>query len=294
MTILIADSGSTKTQWALVNTEDANKRSSAEQTNIALVETYETMGLNPLYASSQQITEACLEALSKLGERYPDALYFYGSGCSGARVEQVETALRSALTPATQIEVASDLLGACRALGTEICCIMGTGSIAALYDAETGEMGTASSLGYILGDEGSGAYLGRQVLSDYLKDQMPVKAREVFEEEFGEITAESAITHVYQGQFPNRYLANFAAFVGRHINQRYCQKIAFEGIDAFFRRNIMRLQPEPTDRISFVGSVAFHLQDIVKQVAASHDLQTGIFLQNPIEGLVRFHLTIDN
>lgn len=279
MKILIADSGSTKTAWTLVTI-----------TSAALVETYQTMGLNPLYTTPEQIAGACREALDSFGEKYPDELHFYGSGCSGERIGIVEKALRSVLSPATKIEVASDLLGACRALGTEICCIMGTGSIAALYDSESGEMGTASSLGYILGDEGSGAYLGRQVLSDYLKDQMPEKAREAFEEEFGEISAESAITHVYQGQFPNRYLATFAVFIGRHINHRYCQQIAFNGIESFFKRNIMRLQPEPTDRISFVGSVAYNLQETIKQVAALYGLQAGVFLKDPMDGLVQYHI----
>lgn len=279
MKILIADSGSTKTAWTLVTI-----------TSAALVETYQTMGLNPLYTTPEQIAGACREALDSFGEKYPDEMHFYGSGCSGERIGIVEKALRSVLSPATKIEVASDLLGACRALGTEICCIMGTGSIAALYDFDTGEMGTTSSLGYILGDEGSGAYLGRQVLSDYLKDQMPEKAREAFEEEFGKISAESAITHVYQGQFPNRYLATFAVFIGRHINHRYCQQIAFNGIESFFKRNIMRLQPEPTDRISFVGSVAYNLQETIKQVAALYGLQTGVFLKDPMDGLVQYHI----
>lgn len=280
MKILIADSGSTKTTWTLVETA---------RNMPSLIQPYQTMGLNPLYTTSEQIAGALAEVLTALCEKQPDALYFYGAGCSGERIAMVENALSRALTPMTHIEVASDLLGACRALGTEICCIMGTGSIAALYDAETGEMGTASSLGYILGDEGSGAYLGRQVLSDYLKDQMPEKARQVFEDEFGEITAESAITHVYQSQFPNRYLATFATFIVRHIEHRYCQQIAFNGVEAFFKRNIMRLQPEPADRISFVGSVAYHLQDIIRQVAALYGLQTGIFLKDPIDGLVEYH-----
>lgn len=283
MKILIADSGSTKTTWMLVE---------VDKDTPTVLRPYHTMGLNPLYTKPEQIAGALAEVQTAVGIKDPDALYFYGAGCSGERVSLVENALSRALTPRTHIEVASDLLGACRALGSEICCIMGTGSIAALYDAETDDMGPASALGYILGDEGSGAYLGRQVLSDYLKDQMPAKAREVFEEEFGVITAESAITHVYQGQFPNRYLASFASFIGRHINHRYCQQIAFEGVEAFFKRNIMRLEPEPTDRISFVGSVAFHLQDIIKQVASLYGLQTGIFLQEPIEGLVEYHKKI--
>lgn len=280
MTILIADSGSTKTTWMMAEVDKGTP---------TVLRPCQTMGLNPLYTKPQQISGALDEVLNAVGIRDIDALYFYGAGCSGERIAMVEKALAHVLPPHTHIEVASDLLGACRALGTEICCIMGTGSIAALYDAETGYMGTACALGYILGDEGSGAYFGRRVLSDYLKDQMPQKARAAFEEEFGEITAESAIVHVYQGQFPNRYLASFAPFIGRHLDRRYCYQIAFDGVEAFFKRNIMRLQPEPTDRISFVGSVAFHLQDVIRQVASLHGLQVGTFLQEPIEGLVEYH-----
>jgi len=282
MKILIADSGSTKTTWALVEVDKGTP---------IVIRPHQTEGLNPLYATTEQIAQAAAEVQVATGERHPEALFFYGAGCSGERVEKMEKALSRAFSPMTKIEVASDLLGACRALNTEICCIMGTGSIAALYDAETDEMGVASSLGYILGDEGSGAYLGRQVLSDYLKDQMPLKAREAFEDEFGVITPESAITHVYQAQNPNRYLAQFAVFVGVNLKHRYCQELAFNGVDAFFKRNIMRLQPESTDRISFVGSVAYNLQEIIKQVACLYGLQTGLFLKEPIEGLINYHIT---
>lgn len=286
MKYLIADSGSTKTRWALVDHESGSPM---------VARTYQTIGLNPLYTKPEQIAGALTETMQNLSVSPSSlsALYFYGAGCNEARTTEVENALYSVLDKTT-IEVNSDLLGACRALRTEICCIMGTGSIAALYDTETNEMGVASSLGYILGDEGSGVWFGRQVLSDYLKLQMPVRAREVFEEEFGEISAESAVSHVYRLPFPNRYLAQFAPFVGRHLDKTYCQKLAFEGVDMFFRRNIMRLQPQSTDRISFVGSVAFALQEIIKLVAESYNLQTDVFLKEPMDGLIDYHYQHNN
>lgn len=277
---LIADSGSTKTTWCLVDKETGQP---------AVVRVAHTQGLNPLYASQEVIAEAARNVVAELGERYPDLVQFYGSGCSGERIGLVEEALHWVFTPQSRIEVASDLLGACRALfpqGAGIGCIMGTGSIAARYDAATDMMKPASSLGYILGDEGSGAWLGRQVLADYLKEQMPPRVRTAFEEDFGAITPEQAIGHVYKGEYPNRYLASFAAFVGRHPEHSYCQKLAYDGVEAFFCRNILRLDPSPSEPISFVGSVAFHLQDTIRTVAMMHDLTIGTIIKEPMEGLI--------
>lgn len=277
MTVLIADSGSTKTTWCMVDKEKGTP---------SFVQPMQTQGLNPLYATEEEITEALRQVLVQTGEHDPDLVQFYGAGCSGERIAKVERALRKVFTPMTKVEVASDLLGACRALGSGIDCILGTGAIAARYDQATDQMTPASSLGYILGDEGSGAWLGRNVLSDYLKEQMPAKVRTLFEEDFGPISPESAIGHVYQQPFPNRYLATFAAFVGRHQDNVYCQKLAYDGVELFFRRNILRLNPAPGETVSFVGSVAYHLQPTIEAVAMLHDLRVGKILQEPIQGLI--------
>lgn len=276
MKILIADSGSTKTSWCLVD-----KLKGAP----TVVEPVQTQGLNPLYATEEEIVEAVKKVVAETDERMPDLVQFYGAGCSGERIEKVERALHKVFTPMTKVEVASDLLAACRALGQGIDCIMGTGAIAARY-TDAGEMQTASSLGYILGDEGSGAWLGRNVLADYLKEQMPPRVRRAFEEEYGVITAESAIQRVYQQPFPNRYLATFAAFVGRHQDLPYCQKLAYDGVDAFFRRNILRLHPASGEVVNFVGSVAYNLQSTLEAVAMLHDLRLGKVLREPMEGLL--------
>lgn len=277
MQILIADSGSTKTTWCLVD---------KTQGAPSLVQPVQTQGLNPLYVSESEIVEAVRSVIDQTGERCPDLVQFYGAGCSGERIPMVERALRKVFTPMTRVEVASDLLGACRALGNGLCCILGTGAIAARYDAQADKMLTASSLGYILGDEGSGAWLGRQVLSDYLKEQMPLRTRTLFEEDFGRITPESAIEHVYQKPCPNRYLASFAVFVGSHADNSYCQQLAYQGAESFFKRNVLRLNPREGESVSFVGSVAYHLQDTLRVVAELHDLHIGKILKSPIEGLI--------
>lgn len=288
MKILIADSGSTKTLWALVDTEKGDP---------TLIRPYMTGGLNPLYSSEEIIVEACRVVAEVTGEKQPDALYFYGSGCTASQIPLVERGLRRVFrSSATHIEVASDLLGTCRALyndmngGDLVTCILGTGSIAALYDGQ--QQRSVSALGYILGDEGSGAWLGRKVLADYLKDQMPQKTRSAFEEDFGVITPEQAIDRTYRQLFPNRYLASFAEFVGHHLDDHgYCQQLAFRGIENFWDRNVKRVrQLSDSKKVAFVGSVAYHLRSIVEQVAALNDYEVVGIMQNPMEGLIRYHL----
>ena len=286
MDTLIADSGSTKTKWALVTEQPGLPK---------IVQTVETEGLNPLYATQQQIADALSRVLRETQTPSPDRLQFYGSGCSGERVGLVEQALRSRLTPMTQVTVSSDLMGAAMALRTDddapfIACILGTGAIAALYEPDIQQLTPMPALGYILGDEGSGAWLGRHVLSDYLKGQMPQRAAEAFADDYGTVTAEQAIRHTYQQPFANRYLATFASFAGRHADMSYCQQLAYRGIDAFWQRNVMRIDVteagEGIRDVRLVGSVAWHLRAVIETVAASHGYLVTRVIKDPIAGLV--------
>ncbi len=288
MSRLIADSGSTKTAWAWVDEIPGLPK---------VVRTAQTQGLNPLYVSADEISAALSDVLAGWGGARPDELHFYGSGCSGERVALVEQALRHQLTPFTRVTVESDLVGAAKALtlkvhelkGEEsdhsfIACILGTGAIAAQYDPATQKITPMPALGYILGDEGSGAWFGKHLLSDYLKGQMPQQAVEAFEDDFGVITADQAIRHVYQLPCPNRYLATLAAFLKRHEDLRYAQELSYRGIDAFWRRNVMRIEDESDVRL--VGSVAYYLGDIVRKVADYHGYAVTQILKDPIDGLV--------
>ena len=288
MSRLIADSGSTKTAWAWVEELPGLPK---------VVRTAQTQGLNPLYVTAEDITKALSDVLNLFGGVRPDELRFYGSGCSGERVASVEQALRRQLTPATRVTVESDLVGAAKALtlkphelqGTTsdhsfIACILGTGAIAAQYEPATQQIHPMPALGYILGDEGSGAWFGKHLLSDYLKGQMPRQAAEAFEDDFGVITPEQAIRHVYQMPCPNRYLATLAAFLKRHEDLRYAQELSYRGIDAFWRRNVMRIEDENDVRL--VGSVAYYLGDIVRKVADYHGYIVTQILKDPLDGLV--------
>ena len=289
MTTLIADSGSTKTSWALVDVRPSQPR---------LVRKAVTQGLNPLYVTPAEITEALRTVLDEVGEKHPDELHFYGSGCSGQRISQVEQALRTALTPLTRVSVESDLMGAALALSSSqrsdapfVACILGTGSIAALFHPTSRQLQPMPALGYILGDEGSGAWFGRHLLGDYLKGQMPQRVREAFDDDFGTLSAESAIRHVYQEPCPNRYLATFAAFLGRHLELPYVQQLAWQGIDAFWCRNVLRVAdvcyaPDIVD-VRLVGGLAASLEPIVRGVAESHGHIVTQVLKQPIEGLIQ-------
>ena len=293
---LIADSGATKTDWALVEREAGAP---------AVLSTCTTQGLNPLYVTADEICRTVSEALTALGVRgdaeaasarflpavsacgagagLPSGVQFYGSGCAGDRIAAMTAALRRVFPPPVRLEVYSDVLGACRAVGTTgITCILGTGAVAARYDAPADAVRTASSLGYILGDEGSGAWLGRHLLADYLKEQVPPTVRSLFEDEFGPITPVQAIEHVYRLPFPNRYLASFAVFVGRHLDSDYCHALALRGLELFYRRNIARLHPAEADTVSFVGSVAHGLRSVLAEVAALHDFRLGAVVKSPL------------
>jgi len=292
MKILFADSGSTKTHWALVEEVPGLPK---------LIRTAQTQGLNPLYVKPEQITSACRQVLADVGEGATgvDELRFYGSGCSGERIAVVERALRAVFTPMTKVIVDSDLMGAALALKTKgkktpaepfIACIMGTGSIAALFDPATCALLPMPALGYVLGDEGSGAWFGRHLLGDYLKRQMPEKAREAFEDDFGVITAESAIRHVYQMPTPNRYLATFAAFVGRHLDLPYVERLAYRGVEAFWQRNVLPIDLlnegiEVRD-VRLVGSLAWSLRPVIEKVAEVHGYVVSQLIKDPIEGLI--------
>lgn len=294
---LVADSGSTKTAWAMVQTQPGQPK---------VIHTAVTQGLNPLYVTAEEIASALQQVLAEVGEGQPDVLEFYGSGCSGERIALVERALRSRLTPMTQVSVASDLLGAARALTPSyahtltsasshtpassqatpfIACILGTGAIASLYDPQSQQLTPMPALGYILGDEGSGAWYGKHIVSDYLKGQMPAVAHEAFEEDFGPLLPEQVIRHVYQMPCPNRYLATFATFLARHSQLNYSQGLAYRGVEEFWKRNVMRIDSSVRE-VRLVGSVAWHLRSVIEQVAAYHDYVVTRVLKDPIEGLV--------
>ncbi len=273
--ILTADSGSTKTDWLLHDGQHAVARIS-------------TQGINPFMLDSKGIALILRdELLTDEHFRMPDVVAFYGAGCRGELCNVVELALRRAIPSAQEVTVGSDLLGAAIALcGKQdgIACILGTGSNSGLYiKGEVVE--NVSPLGYILGDEGSGAVLGKRLIGDVLKGMMPATICKDFREEYG-LTVDEIIQRVYREPLANRFLASFAPFLSRHRKDEAIHALLTDEFTRFFRRNVMAYDRKDLP-VSFVGSVAYFFQDELKVVAKELGFSVGRILKNPLDAWVR-------
>lgn len=281
--ILIADSGSTKTDWAFVENGEIKER-------------IETPGINPVHMSESQINEI-IDSLDSSLSANQSSVYFYGAGCIPPYINKVEKALVSQF-PDAEIHVESDMLGAARALfGHEagIACIIGTGSNTCVYDGEK-ITDNIPPMGYILGDEGSGAYLGRVFLQHLFKRQLSDQLREEFLQEFN-LTYADVIDKVYRQPGANRFLASLCPFIRKHMGDSsevgtdestigFFVQCAFED---FFNFNIY-----PYDRkdlpVGFIGSVAWHFREYLNPVSENiMEYPVKEIQQSPMQGLVRFH-----
>ena len=270
MTILLADSGSTKTDWGLVE-------------NGKLTKKLRTSGMNPFQMSEEAITEEIKTHLvPELPSTTVDEVHFYGAGCTKEKQPVVERALRANLTITNECEVASDMLGAARGICGHkpgIACILGTGSNSCSYDGKQ-LVKNVSPLGFILGDEGSGAVLGRRLVGDVLKGQLPRTLREDFEASYG-LTADEIIRRVYREPLPNRFLASFAPFLHRHRHEAPVAALLGEEFDRFFARNVAAYA-RPDLPVGFVGSIAHFFRAEVAASAARFGLRLGPVLRAPL------------
>jgi len=275
--ILIADSGSTKTHWCVVERG-------------ALVSEIVTDGINPFYQTDLEIISLLnTQLIPKLETEDIDRIYFYGAGCSFPDKKIVVSRALVRFFSNSMIEIQSDLLGAARSLfqhGKGIACILGTGSNSCYYDGKD-IIKNVSPLGYILGDEGSGSVLGKIFVADCLKNQLPSELKEKFMSQYS-LTPELVLENVYKKPFPNRYLAQFTPFLLENIEEPYAFNLVFDCFDAFFVRNVMQYELEdmPT---GFVGSIAFHFKDVLEIVAMERGIIISEITQNPMEGLMKFH-----
>ncbi|MCL1932464.1 MAG: ATPase [Candidatus Azobacteroides sp.] len=274
--ILIADSGSTKTDWCL----------SLQGKQLQRIT---TQGINPFFLSEDAIeNEIRSELLPKLQTRTLDALYFYGAGCLPEKIPMMQRALSKCLEVKI-VEVNSDMLGAARGLSGRnpgIVCILGTGSNSCYYDGEK-IVSNVSPLGFILGDEGSGAVLGKLLVGDLLKNQLPVGLKEKFLREF-DLTPAEIIERVYRQPFPNRFLASLSPFLLRNIEEPAVRSLVFDSFRSFLTRNVMQYDYKQHS-IYFIGSVAYHYREILEEAVLASDMQLGGIMQNPMEGLVSYH-----
>ena len=274
---LIADSGSTNTHWCLVQ-------------NGEVVNEIITDGINPFYQTDMEIIALLDDQLiPKLVNIDIDSIYFYGAGCSFPDKKILVSRALVRFFGNSMIEIQSDLLGAARSLFQHekgIACILGTGSNSCYYNGKEIEQ-NVSPLGFILGDEGSGAVLGKIFIADCLKNQLPVELKEKFLTCY-ELTPEMILENVYKKPFPNRYLAQFTPFLLENIEEPSIFNLVYDSFDAFLIRNVMQY-PLDDIQIGFVGSVAYYFRDTIEIVASERRIIISDIVQNPMNGLVKYH-----
>lgn len=274
---LIADSGSTKTEWCLLNGKTRK--------------TFYTQGLSPYFLSAEQIEYIINEELKgKFKKTEPGEIFFYGTGCSNAdNVKLVKKAIQKVFTGA-KIEVDHDLMGAAKALcGHEkgIACILGTGSNSCYYNGKK-IVKNSPGLGYVLGDEGSGAYLGRKVIQYYLYKTFDEDLTDRFNAKYN-TNSDEILTAVYKKPLPNRYLAGFTEFLVENRGHYMIENIIEDSFNDFFFNHIYKYRESWTMPINFTGSVAYGFRDVLKDLCSSYELQLGTVIKKPMDGLVKFH-----
>jgi N-acetylglucosamine kinase-like BadF-type ATPase len=279
--ILIADSGSTKTDWSLLNSKETKALR-------------QTPGINPYQQNQKEIQDVLKETLHFEEKDTIEYVYFYGTGCALAPNQQlVKKALQTVFKKAN-IEVSHDLLGTVRSMcGHEagVAAILGTGSNACQYDGKD-IISPARSLGYILGDEGSGAYFGKKMVIDFLQEEMPQDLQVLFYERFHQDRA-AVLENVYQKPYPNRYLASFSPFLIEQINHSYIIETLKEGFSLFFDKYILALPDFQNDLpLFFTGSIAWYYKNILQEVATQKRLTIKGIVKNPMDGLIKYHQTL--
>lgn len=277
--ILLADSGSTKTDWGLVE-------------NGKLVKRLRTSGMNPFQMLEEAITEEIKTHLvPELPGTVLDEVHFYGAGCTKEKQPIVERALRANLTINGECEVASDMLGAARGICGHkpgIACILGTGSNSCSYDGKN-LVKNVSPLGFILGDEGSGAVLGKLLVGDVLKNQMPEAITKRFFEKY-KLTSAEIIDRVYRQPKPNTFLASFVPFLEENIDEPKIYNLVKESFRSFLRRNVMQYDGWQTLPIGFNGSIAKIYKKPLLEALEEEGMHLGRIIQAPMEAMVEYHV----
>ena len=279
--IIIADSGSTKTDWVIL--ENGNRKN------------FSTIGFNPYFINSEQITKNISENFPKnLDGKKVEKVFFYGAGCSShERCETVSKGLKKFFVNA-EIKVSHDIEGAAIGLfgnSPGIALILGTGSNSCVYDGNK-IVDNIPALGYILGDEGSGAFFGLQLVKDFLNKEMPEKLYGNFRKKYG-FDREYILDRVYKKPLPNRFLAGFAPFLTENIDHPYIEKMITTGFELFFKRHVIPYKNYTQYNIGSIGSIGYYLAPFLKNVAHNYGFDKIIIMKSPLEGLVRYYQSIN-
>lgn len=276
--ILVADSGSSKTDWMGYNNGETV--------------TFSTKGINPYFVNANDIFRLLTKnkELGAIADSVKE-IYFFGSGSSSPDKHEVVSNGLSLFFRHAFISVDNDLVGSAYATcgyNKGLSCVLGTGSNISYFDGKILHP-SKHGLGYVLGDEGSGTYFGRKLITSYLYGLMPENLGQEFAKNY-DISKETVITNVYQKPFPNIYLASISRFMADHKEHPYITKILREGFQDFIDTNIKDYKEYRTLDCHFVGSIAFYYQDILRDVCEQNEVQVGTILQKPIAGIYEYVL----
>lgn len=278
MAILIADSGATKCEWCVVEKGKLKK-------------TLFTLGISPYFLNGQQVEELVRRDLYPEISRYKiDAIFYYGTGCKNPANQKMILKALKRVFPDIDITVNHDLMGAARAVCLQekgIACILGTGSNSCYFNGKR-IMKNSPGLGYVLGDEGSGAYLGKKVVQYYMYNTFDEELRYRFEEKY-KLSDMDILDKVYTQPLPNRFLAGFTLFLAENRGHFMVENIIEDGLNDFFFQHLCKYSESWKYPVHFVGGVAFGFRDVITQLCDSYELEQGTILQHPMEGLIRYH-----
>lgn len=278
MTIIV-DSGSTKTDWVFLKENGSEIRKSS-------------MGLNPVFHSSELVTKEAQKLIdSEINLHDPGFIYYYGSGCWDKKRQQIIKDGLQVVFKNYEIHVYHDLLGAARATcGQEegIACILGTGSNSCLFNGET-IADNITSIGYMLGDEGSASHLGKKLIRHYFYREIPKDLRTDLETFIGG-GKEKVLQKTYGKEPANVYLASLARFLSQHLDHPFIQRILYRSLSEFIDRHVRKYDGHMRLPIHFVGSVAYVFQDMLNIILTERNMTLGRLIRQPIDELKKYHL----
>ena len=274
---LIADSGATKAEWCLLN--NGKKK------------TLFTQGISPYFLNTDQIAELISKELApKIKNVTVEHIFYYGTGCANIEnAKSIEKALKKVF-PKAKAYVNTDLMAAARAVcgrSKGVVANLGTGSFCCFYNGKK-MVNQRPGIGYVLGDEGSGAYLGRRVIQYYLYETFDEDRRARGDAKYVTTRVE-ILENVYKKPLPNRYLASFTMFLAENRGHYMIENIIEDGLNDFFFQHLCKYAEVWKYPVNFVGSVAFGFKDIIKQLCDSYEFELGTVLKNPMQGLVEYH-----
>ena len=277
--LIIVESGSTKSDWVILN-------ESKDRTYV------KTMGFNPYFHDELIISSAIKnnEKLKGVSKKVKQ-IFFYGAGCSSPELQDIVKTGLSAVFTNADIQVNHDLDACAYATydgRAAISCILGTGSNSCYFDGERVSE-EVPALAYVLGDEGSGSYYGKILLSKFLYKQLPADLHDDFKAQY-QLNKEKIMRNVYFRPHANVYIASFMRFMSKHKTHPFVQSTIRVGMRKFMETHVLCFENATDVPVHFVGSIAFYFEDILREVAASLDLQVGVITNKPIEGLIEYHL----